>query len=230
MQFLTDLQYQVRPSQRALRSPKLLIVFHGQGDTLEPYLSLPEELDLSEFNYLFLEAPLPYEGGFQWGRDHRLKFDLARLRQSMALLFLDLFSQGYRPQDLFLFGLSQGAMVVLHLMMSSGFSFGGVVAVSGYSYFARDMRSRISQAALQTPFLMTHGKRDREIPLAIGFRHFNRLQRLGFQGEWWEFDKGHVIDDRVEGPLIGQWLSLQSERQQSRTLRPSFEETFVHAE
>ena len=232
MSFLTDLTYRFQPAQAPTGRRRLLLVFHGQGDHLEPYLSLPEELELPEFNYLFLQAPWSYAGGYQWARDHQLKSDLTKIRQNLGLLFLDLFSQGYRPHDLFLFGLSQGAMLATHLMMFAPYSFGGVVAVSGYVYFGRNPPVALSSAVKQTPFLMSHGRRDREIPIALAERHFRKLQRLGVQGEWWEFNKGHVIDDQVEGPMIGDWLRLCSQSQIRRKPWPnsSFEEIFSHVE
>ena len=46
--------------------PRLMIVLHGLGDSLEGYRWLPQALGLPWLSYLLVNAPDPYFGGFSW--------------------------------------------------------------------------------------------------------------------------------------------------------------------
>jgi len=47
-------------------SRRLMIVLHGLGDTLEGWLWLPSALQLPWLNFLLVNAPEPYYGGYSW--------------------------------------------------------------------------------------------------------------------------------------------------------------------
>jgi predicted esterase len=45
---------------------RLLIMLHGLGDSMEGYRWMPEALNLPWLNYLLVNAPDPYYGGYSW--------------------------------------------------------------------------------------------------------------------------------------------------------------------
>ena len=47
-------------------SRRLLIMLHGLGDSMEGYRWVPEALDLPWLNYLLVNAPDSYYGGYSW--------------------------------------------------------------------------------------------------------------------------------------------------------------------
>ena len=47
-------------------SRRLMIVLHGLGDSMEGYRWWPEAMQLPWLNYLLVNAPDPYYGGFAW--------------------------------------------------------------------------------------------------------------------------------------------------------------------
>ena len=47
-------------------SKALMIVLHGLGDSTAGYHWVPGALDLPWMNYLLVNAPDPYYGGFSW--------------------------------------------------------------------------------------------------------------------------------------------------------------------
>ncbi len=47
-------------------SRRLMVMLHGLGDSLEGYRWLPELLDLPWLNYLLVNAPDDYQGGYSW--------------------------------------------------------------------------------------------------------------------------------------------------------------------
>jgi len=46
--------------------PRLMIVLHGLGDSMEGYRWLPEAMRLPWLSYLLVNAPDPYYTGFSW--------------------------------------------------------------------------------------------------------------------------------------------------------------------
>jgi len=47
-------------------SRRLMIVLHGLGDSMEGFRWLPSALGLPWLNYLLVNAPDPYFGGWAW--------------------------------------------------------------------------------------------------------------------------------------------------------------------
>ena len=47
-------------------SRKLMILLHGLGDSLEGWRWFPEAMNLPWLNYLLVNAPDDYFGGFSW--------------------------------------------------------------------------------------------------------------------------------------------------------------------
>ena len=47
-------------------SQKLMIILHGRGDSSRGFTFLPSYLNIDEMNYLLLDAPYYYYGGYSW--------------------------------------------------------------------------------------------------------------------------------------------------------------------
>jgi len=48
------------------KSKRLLIMLHGLGDSIAGYGWMPEALNLPWLNYLLVNAPDSYYGGYSW--------------------------------------------------------------------------------------------------------------------------------------------------------------------
>lgn len=197
----------------AVRSrPKLMIVLHGQGDSLKAYENIRDELRLPDFNFLLLNAPRKYLNGFSWYGRHR---DVRSVRARLFKLVRELKRAGWAPEDIFWLGHSQGALVVSDLVLNHPWAFGGIVGVSGYVWFPRGWRTRAARSgASRTPWLFTHGTRDRvilpgEIREDVRALCAGRLPVL-----YQEFAKGHDFDFRREVPFIRSWVRDTRRRRQ----------------
>src|SRR5580700_1291576 len=92
-------------------SDRLMIMLHGLGDSLEGYRWWPEALKLPWLNYLLVNAPDEYYGGYSW-------FDypgdmVPGVRRSAQLLteLLDATrAQGFPTEQTILGGFSQGCV------------------------------------------------------------------------------------------------------------------------
>src|SRR6476620_2931350 len=114
-------------------SGRLLLALHGLGDSMEGYRWLPEMLQLPWLNYLLVNAPDPYYGGFSW-------YDFAGdpapgVERRRAALFGLLDAQrnaGYPTEKTFLFGFSQGCLMTLDTGLRYPHLFAGLIGISGY--------------------------------------------------------------------------------------------------
>src|SRR6185369_9983471 len=90
----------------------LMVVLHGLGDSMEGYRWLPEMLAFPWLNYLLVNAPDPYYGGFSW-------YDFASdagpgIERSRRFLFNLLDAQraaGFSSEQTIVFGFSQGCLM-----------------------------------------------------------------------------------------------------------------------
>ena len=95
-------------------SKRLLIALHGLGDSTAGYRWMPSALRLPWLNYLLVNAPDEYYGGYSW-------YDYSGnpapgIERSRKVLFELLDAQranGFATEDTVLFGFSQGCLMTL---------------------------------------------------------------------------------------------------------------------
>ncbi len=153
-------------------SRHLLVVLHGLGDSMEGYRWLPPALGLPWLNYLLVNAPDPYFGGYAW---YDFSGDAGTgVERSRALLFELLDEQrqrGWPTEQTTLFGFSQGCLMTMDAGLRYPHRFAGLVGISGYVHEPERLVRELSPLALQQHFLVTHGTDD---PLII--REFVRAR------------------------------------------------------
>src|SRR5438105_8285695 len=97
-------------TQKASR--RLLIMLHGLGDSIEGFRWLPEALNLPWLNYLLINAPDEYYGGYSW---YDFAGDTAPgVERSRKLVFQVLDEQrakGFPTEQTILGGFSQGCLM-----------------------------------------------------------------------------------------------------------------------
>ena len=178
------------------KSSRLMIVLHGLGDSMEGYRDVPEMLRIPWLNYLLVNAPDPYYGGFSW-------YDFAGdpapgVKRSRRLLSSLLDSQrAIFPSDqTILFGFSQGCLMTLETGLRYEQKLGGLIGVSGYVHDEKTLANELSSFAREAPILWTHGLRDPLIPLAAVRQQVESLKSAGLKIDWQEFPKEHTIHPR----------------------------------
>lgn len=189
-------------------SRRLMVVLHGLGDSLDGYRWLPEAMDLDCLNYLLVNAPDDYYGGYSW---YPFPGDAAPgVQRSTRLLFelLDeLRSRGFPSEQTWLFGFSQGCLMTLEAGLRYPHRLAGLIGVSGYALDPERLVREKSAVATQQRVLLTHGTWDPLIPIQRTRAQVEVLRSAGLQVAWQEFAKEHTIAGEAEISAIREFVT-----------------------
>lgn len=175
-------------------SEKLMIILHGRGDSSQGFTWMPPFLDIDDMNYILLDAPFDYFGGYSW-------YDLPPNQQegiihSSKLLIetLDtLFEEEFDADKSFLFGFSQGALLTFEFGARYEKVLAGYIAVSGYIYDAPILLKTMNPKVKTSRWLCTHGTLDAVLPYDISSSQVRTLQKGGFDITFKSYEKEHTI-------------------------------------
>jgi phospholipase/carboxylesterase len=188
--------------------PRLMIVLHGLGDSMEGYRWLPQAMQLPWLSYLLVNAPDPYYGGFAW---YDLDGDSGPgIKRSRTLLF-ELLDQardrGYPSGKTMVFGFSQGCLLAIELGARYPHFLAGIVGISGYVHEPERLVREFSPQARQQRFLITHGTQDPLIPIEQVRLQMKILRQAGLKIDWQEFAKAHTIAGDSELAMVRGFVS-----------------------
>ena len=191
------------------KSDKLMIVLHGRGDSIRPFKAFDTELKIPEMNYLLLNAPRKFLDGYTWyGEPPYQKNGVLKIREKLFDLLNDLEAQGWKSENIFFFGFSQGCLISADIGLNYPKKLGGVVGISGYFNFYPRWKDNLSVQAKSTPWFFTHGHQDDVLPLDETKYGVNKLKSAGLKVEWVEMEKDHVLKEE-EYPIIRRWVREQ---------------------
>lgn len=189
-------------------SKRLLIALHGLGDSTAGYRWMPSALRLPWLNYLLVNAPDDYYGGYSW-------YDFAGnpgpgIERSRKLLFALLDAQranGFLTEETVLFGFSQGCLMTIDVGFRYPHRLAGLVGVSGYVHEPARLLQELSPVAKEQRMLFTHGTQDPLIPCAEVRQQVDGLKAAGLNITWREFAKVHTIAGDEELDVIRDFVS-----------------------
>lgn len=187
-------------------SRRLMIVLHGLGDSVEGYRWWPEAMQLPWLNYLLVNAPDPYYGGFAW---YDLEDPARGIERSRILLFqlLDQLAGKDFPSEKIVFsGFSQGGLMSVEIGARHRHRLAGIVGISGYVHEPERLVKELAPEAARQRFLITHGTQDPLIPIAQVRPQIDVLRRAGLQIDWREFVKGHTIAGEEEMSVVREFV------------------------
>jgi phospholipase/carboxylesterase len=184
-------------------SRRLMVMLHGLGDSLEGYRWMPEAMGLPWLNYLLVNAPDDYFGGYSW-------FDFAGdivpgVRRSREMLFelLDASrAKGFPAEQTTFGGFSQGCLMAIEVGLRYPHRLAGVVGISGCVCEPEQLVRELSPVAFQQRLLLTHGTLDPLLPFPTTREQVKVLQAAGLRIEWREFAKEHTIAGEAELQVI----------------------------
>ena len=186
----------------------LMVVLHGLGDSMEGFRWLPDALNLPWLNYLLVNAPDSYNGGYSWydfmdNPDPGVK----RSRQALFKLLDTQRDNGHPTECTFQFGFSQGCLMTMEVAMRYPQKLAGCIGISGYVHEPEAALQELSPVAKKQEILFTMGTYDPLIPVQKVKDQLNLLKEDGdLQIEAHEFAKDHTIAGEEELSLIRGFL------------------------
>lgn len=191
------LQSELVPA-REKNSPRLMVMLHGLGDSIEGYRWLPEAMNLPWLNYLLVNAPDEYYGGYAWFDLNDIVPGVERSRKLLIELLDSLPARGFPTEQTTFGGFSQGCLMAIDVGLRYPRRFAGIVGVSGWVCELEKLVKELSPVARQQRLLMTHGLHDPLVPFAQVRAQIPLLKAAGINVQWREFDKMHtIIEDEI---------------------------------
>jgi len=190
-------------------SKKLMIILHGRGDSSRGFTFLPPYLNIDDMNYLLLDAPYDYYGGFSWYDLPPNQLEGIAYSSSILADILDrLFEEEFNAHESFLFGFSQGSLLTFEFGARYEKVLAGYIAVSGYIYDADNLLQEMNQDVKASNWLCTHGTYDDVLPFHTSKEQVEILQNSGFEIEFKSYQKDHTVAED-ELMMIAEWIKTR---------------------
>ena len=183
-----------------------MVILHGRGDSSRGFMFLPSYLNMDDMNYLLLDAPYSYYGGFSWYDLPPNQLEgIERSRTILTDIFDTLFEEEFNAEESFLFGFSQGALLTFEFGARYEKVLAGYIAVSGYIYDANTLLQEMNPNVNTSNWLCTHGTSDGILPFNTSKAQIETLQNGGFDITFKSYDKDHTIAED-ELMMIKEWI------------------------
>ncbi len=187
-------------------SKKLMIILHGRGDSSNGFTFLPPYLNINDMNYILLDAPYDYYGGFSWYDLPPNQLEGIDYSRKVLTDVLDtLFEKQFNAHESFLFGFSQGSLLTFEFGARYHKVLAGYIGVSGYIYDANKLLQEMNQNVQDSKWLCTHGTHDDVLPFIASKAQIEVLQNGGFDIEFKSYKKTHTIAED-ELVMLAEWI------------------------
>jgi phospholipase/carboxylesterase len=187
-------------------SHALMVMLHGLGDSIEGYRWFTKAMNLPWLNYLLVNAPDEYYGGFSWFDLDDKEPGVLRSRELLFNLLNDLRAKNFPADQITLGGFSQGCLMTIDVGLRYPHQLAGLVGISGWVFEMEKLLAEIPATAKQQRLLATHGPFDAVIPIAGVREQVKQLQSVGLNAAWREFPKAHTIYGEEELAVIREFV------------------------
>jgi phospholipase/carboxylesterase len=172
------------------------------GDSVDGWRWFPEVMNLPWLNYLLVNAPDDYYGGYSWFDLDNMVPGIQRSRKLLFDLLDDLRAKGLPAEQITFGGFSQGCLMAIETGLHYPHRFAGIVGISGWIFEPEKLMQELSPVARQQRLLMTHGTSDPMIPIDKVRGQIPLLKAAGLRLEWHEFMKAHTVAGEEEIAVI----------------------------
>jgi len=187
-------------------SRRLMVMLHGLGDSIDGYRWMPEAMNLPWLNFLLVNAPDEYFGGYSWFNIEDQMPGVHRSRKMLFDLLDDLRTKNFPAEQITLGGFSQGCLMAIDVGLRYPHRLAGLVGISGWVFEIEKLLQEVPPVARQQRLLSTHGPFDTLIPIAKVREQIKTLKAAGFNAEWREFPKAHTIHGEEELSVIREFV------------------------
>lgn len=185
-------------------SPWLLVALHGSRGSGRDFMGLDTIFDISDLNYLFMNAPIPYYSSFMWYEGTATRYAAYDVLEQAFQGFQSL---GFPPEKTFLLGFSQGAALTVEFGVRHRHLLAGYIAISGRIEELSSLRSEGDFSIIRKGrWLVTHGIRDYNLSIDIIRLQVEQMRAMGFHIDFQEYDKIHEMEAEQELRDISLWI------------------------
>jgi phospholipase/carboxylesterase len=150
-------------------------------------------MGLPWLNYLLVNAPDGYYGGYSWFDLNDILPGVQHSRKLLFELLDDLRARGFPAEQTTLGGFSQGCLMAADVGLRYPHRLAGVVGISGWVCEPEKLVKELPPVARQQRLLLTHGTADPMVPIAQVRPQIPLLQAAGLNVAWREFAKAHTM-------------------------------------
>jgi predicted esterase len=180
-------------------SRRLFVCLHGLGDSPAGWRWFPGALDLPWLNYLLVQAPDPYYGGYSWFEyPGAIAPGVHRSRKLLFELLDDLRARGFSADQITLGGFSQGCLMSLEPGLRDPHRLAGIVGISGWVFEIENLLRDLTPVAKSQRLIITHGQYDPLLPFAEVRGQVQQLKSAGLNVAWHDFPKEHTVHGTEE--------------------------------
>ena len=205
-----------QPRRRGDRPPPLLLLLHGYGSNEADLFGLAPYVDP---RFLIVSARAPYTltyGSYAWFEigwtNSGITIDArqAEASRKLVLEFLGaaIHAYGADPQQVYLCGFSQGAILSASVALTQPELVAGAVLMSGR--VPDELKPLIAppERLARKPFLVVHGVRDTVLPIQNGRASRAILEKLPVDLTYKEYPMAHEVSAESLQDVSG-WLSAR---------------------
>ena len=197
----TEMIYEFRRPKNIIPGKKYpaLFLMHGIGSNEQNMLSLVNGLEDSFFIFS-VRGHLTQGPGFAYftiqgyGKPHREILDDG-IRKLAKFIDYASIKHEIDPQQLYLLGFSQGAIVSMTLALTLGNKIKGVVALSGYiPQFVKE--EYMTNPGKHLSVFISHGEFDQVLPFEWGKENVDYFTELGVPVTFKSYFEGHTVSEK----------------------------------
>ena len=174
---------------------KAVIAIHGWTGDVSSMEPVAKSLRLPDTKWVFPQAPYKSDkSGYTWfdGNDEtgwKYKDSFITIHS----LIQDLVDQGFKHDEIFLLGFSQGACLAMEWMIRQPFSIGGVIPIAGFIKYKDRFKIDATLESKGTQILLIHGDKDEIIHPEESEKALKLFQSLGYNVNLHILSAGHKI-------------------------------------
>ncbi|HEV2693831.1 MAG TPA: serine esterase [Verrucomicrobiae bacterium] len=187
-------------------SRRLMVMLHGLGDSTRGYHWLPEAMNLPWLNFLLVNAPDRFYGGWSWFDIENDSPGVLRSRKLLFDLLDELRTKDFPADQITLGGFSQGCLMTIDVGLRYPHRLAGLVGISGWVHELEKLAQEMPPVAKEQRLLSTHGPYDTLIPIAKVREQIKTLKAAGLNTSWHEFPKAHTIHGEEELSVIREFV------------------------
>lgn len=179
------------------RADYAMIGLHGRNANKYAFFPFVRQMGFLHTRWVLPSATFASDTSpeVRWWFDNERK-DPVEIQQSRVLidqLIAEQIERGIAPENIFLVGFSQGAVMCIETALRYPHRLGGVVSLSGYVLRPEHLREEKHPANARIPIFLAHGLRDTILPISIGRENNLALRDLGYDVEYHEYDTAHRV-------------------------------------